>query len=512
MVWAKKLRWLAAAFVLLANSIVAAPGDELWSFETGDQIFGSPTVDRNGNVYFGSRDNFVYALTGEGELRWSFEAGDWVDSSPTLSFDEKTLYFGSWDNKMYAVSAESGALQWSFEAKNLIVASPSLDAQGNLFFGASDGFFYSLTAQGELRWFYFVGEEMDSSPAIDGSGNVYVGAFDGQLYSFSNTGELRWSYATGLDVEEGDRRIKSPPTIGENEAVYVGGGDGRLYALTLDGQLLWQFQAPEKVDTGIAVREDGSLIFGSRDGFVYALDENGVYLWESYVGDIFYSTPAVDRDGGVYVGSYVGNGVSGISALSESGELVWESLVLGYIDSSPLLSGEGRLYYGSYDGAFRAIEADVQPAMSVWNRFGAGRANQSLFIDFLLSQDFEAWLAEEGLESYKANPYSDLDGDGFTLFEEYYFGGKPSLPDASLLAFQWTGTDLQLQFVRLDQAVSPYVFHLEMSNDLRAWMPVEAVTEVMLEESVAGESRYDKVQLVLPQGASGSVFYRLRVF
>ncbi len=506
-----KLGLFVIALFALVASTKAEPGDELWRFETGDEIFASPAMDRDGNVYFGSRDNFVYSLTPSGELRWSFEAGDWVDSSPVLSFDEKVLYFGSWDNRMYAVSAESGALQWSYEAENLIVASPALDAEGNLFFGASDGFFYSLSPQGDVRWFYFVGEEMDSSPAVDAKGNVYVGAFDGVLYSFSNTGELRWSYATGLDVAEGDRRIKSPPTIGDAGAVYVGGGDGRVRALTLEGEFLWEFEAPETIDTGVAIREDGSLIVGSRDGFVYALDEDGVYLWESYVGDVFYSTPAVDSEGRVYVGSYLGNGISGVSALSADGELLWESLSLGYIDSSPILSGDGRLYFGSYEGAFSAVEAQGQAAATVWNRFGAGRANQSLYVEMAASADFVAWLSENQLEAFKSSPYSDLDGDGFVLFEEYCFGGDPLIEDASLVAFQGNGTLEGVQFVRLDGAVSSFDFQLEKSADLKTWTMV-AAPETLIEDSYSGESRYDKVRFSVPPSEAGKVFYRVRVY
>lgn len=63
----------------------AANGDEIWSFETGDTIWVSPTVAGE-TVYVGSEDDFVYALDAEtGEEHWSFDAGSWVRGSATVA-------------------------------------------------------------------------------------------------------------------------------------------------------------------------------------------------------------------------------------------------------------------------------------------------------------------------------------------------------------------------------------------------------------------------------------------
>ena len=43
-------------------------------------------------------------ITSEGSLSWSFKTGGEIHSGPTLSADGKLVYFGSRDNHLYAIS------------------------------------------------------------------------------------------------------------------------------------------------------------------------------------------------------------------------------------------------------------------------------------------------------------------------------------------------------------------------------------------------------------------------
>jgi len=52
-------------------------------------------------VYFGSNDNHLYAVDANtGEEKWKFETGDSVSSPAVL---DGVVYFGSQDNHLYAV-------------------------------------------------------------------------------------------------------------------------------------------------------------------------------------------------------------------------------------------------------------------------------------------------------------------------------------------------------------------------------------------------------------------------
>jgi hypothetical protein len=83
----------------------AEDGTEQWSFDTGAGVRPSPAVV-DGTVYVGSNDNSVYALSaGDGTEQWSFDTGAGVGSSSAVV--DGTVYVGSDDNSVYAIAPQS---------------------------------------------------------------------------------------------------------------------------------------------------------------------------------------------------------------------------------------------------------------------------------------------------------------------------------------------------------------------------------------------------------------------
>lgn len=89
-------------------SLDGADGRVVWSFpvtivdtaEVG--VASSPLVDREGRIYIGAHDDYLYALSPDGQMRWALETHGDVDGSPALAPDG-TLYFGGDDHHLYAV-------------------------------------------------------------------------------------------------------------------------------------------------------------------------------------------------------------------------------------------------------------------------------------------------------------------------------------------------------------------------------------------------------------------------
>ncbi|MBX3270219.1 MAG: PQQ-like beta-propeller repeat protein [Sandaracinaceae bacterium] len=89
-------------------SLDAASGELRWFFpvnltespETG--VASGPLVDRDGNIYFGAHDDYLYALSADGALRWIHPLGGDVDSAPVLSADG-VLLVGCDDGFLYAI-------------------------------------------------------------------------------------------------------------------------------------------------------------------------------------------------------------------------------------------------------------------------------------------------------------------------------------------------------------------------------------------------------------------------
>ncbi len=88
-----------------------------WSYQTEGKVDSSPAVDVNSNVYIGSSDNHLYALTGNGDLRWRFETFGSITSSPSIG-PGGTVFVGSADGRIYAVGGAMCPLQLMYAGQD----------------------------------------------------------------------------------------------------------------------------------------------------------------------------------------------------------------------------------------------------------------------------------------------------------------------------------------------------------------------------------------------------------
>ena len=426
-------------------AINALSGTEEWRFETGGGVFSSPTVtdeavyvgsfdnslyvlNRNtgdlisrvdtegpvnssptvvhGVVYVGSDDGYVYAVNLEGEqssddsrvaLRtlghhhmWKEEIDepfDWITSSPTIL--EQVVYFGSPDNNLYAINAQTGQELWRFVTNGEVFSSPMV-VGNRVFTGSADGFVYALdTSQGTELWSVQTGGKIVSSPTVLGS-DMYIGSFDGNVYALDvESGEERWVFETeapvvssptvtdglvyigsndnrlyaintGSGIEEWSFEtggaIYSSPTVTDDD-IFIGSMDGSVYAINKHTRdLRWDFETGGAVLSSPTVFE-GKVYVGSLDRMVYALDaQTGELQWAVELGDIITSSPTVTEPGkGLFVGSF-DNSLYALDA--NSGNVIWQSELSHWVNSSPI-QVDGILYVGSADGALIALESNI---------------------------------------------------------------------------------------------------------------------------------------------------------
>jgi outer membrane protein assembly factor BamB len=270
-------------------------------------------------------------------------------STPAIAADG-TLYVGSGDSKLYAISS-SGQTKWIFPTAGAIFSSPVVAASGTIYVRADDGYLYAIGADGKENWkikmaetcWKYDGCEIRSSPTIGAAGNVFaVGTKGtmGYLYKLHSDGAVEWGY---------DEKAWGTPAIGPDGTVIVGDGnntgitalaqdgagqwtaklagdaaidtDGRVVAklgyyyssagfgigsVDKDGDMLWQFKTEGKVGAP-AIGGDGTAYFGSQgDGYVYAVDSGGLLKWKFDIGYGLYSSAAIGADGTVYFSSYKG--------------------------------------------------------------------------------------------------------------------------------------------------------------------------------------------------------------
>ena len=387
-------------------------------------IIDSPTQAINSNSTPGEWAMFRHDIThtgtaGEtttlpqGTVKWTFDTGGSIHSSPAVAYD--TVYFGSADNKLYAVDANTGAKRWEFEAGSWIESSPAV-VNGVVYFGSNDGNFYALDAyNGQKLWDFTTDYPVMSSPAV-ADGVVYFGSDDYYIYALdAETGKKLWDFKTnGL--------VKSPPIVA-NGIVYTGGGSDYLFTLNArNGRLRLNFKSHYTVLSSVVVSDD-TVYFCNSAGYFWAIDGNarswprehefiplwaqlwgfgipGVpapplqsgFLWSIRIGRSSASSPVLDSNSNMlYVGSdnrlvaidlekrsknwdfFAGDTISSSPALvdttiyvgSEDGRLyaidaatgkkLWEVLTGGEVTSSPAVV-DGIIYVGSHDGKLYAVE------------------------------------------------------------------------------------------------------------------------------------------------------------
>lgn len=206
---------------------------------------------------------FVIALNARtGRELWSFRAGA-VESSPLLV--GKTLFFGSWDRKVYAVDIRTRKLRWSYTTDDRVVAAPAYD-DGTLYAATNGGRVYAFDSHtGRLRWrassFARFGrrEYFYATPTV-AYGRVYAASTDGYVYSFgARSGRLIWAQRAGTYVY-------TAPAVWRRR-VYVGTWDGYVVAFdAASGRELWRHDAPGGVSGAPAVM-NGLLYFSTLGPF-----------------------------------------------------------------------------------------------------------------------------------------------------------------------------------------------------------------------------------------------------
>ncbi len=212
----------------------------------------SPVINPiNGTIYGGSTggdtdatDGLLYSISDQGlsgAVNWTFTpfspviGSNGVLSSPAVSAAGTTIYFGSNDHSLYAVTdnTTSAAELWAYGAFDYVVSSPAIDSAGNIYAFSNDGYFYAVTSSGNTvsGWPWPYGNSSHSSPAIGAAGTLYVGSdsTDDALYAVNPNATSRWTLTTGNEV-------LSSPAIGADGRIWVGSNDDNVYGATDLGQ------------------------------------------------------------------------------------------------------------------------------------------------------------------------------------------------------------------------------------------------------------------------------------
>jgi outer membrane protein assembly factor BamB len=268
-----------------------------------------------------------------------------------------------------------GDRPWSFATARGIFSTPVIGANGTVYVGSADQYFYALRSDGRVLWRFRTGGIIDAAAALGSrakkgrSAPITFGSGDERLYHLRTTPHLTrkrriaWTFEPTLPPVGGQEVSwwEGNPAVGPEGTIYVGNTGGAAYAINPDGTQRWATPRGQSVWTTPAFgqgSEAGNSFWGSVDLYAFSLDQNGRLRWQTFTPGYVTSSPALGSDGTVYVGSFDHR----LYALDpDTGQVRWSFLTDAHIYSSPALGsgpqGEtSAIYIGSADGSVYALD------------------------------------------------------------------------------------------------------------------------------------------------------------
>lgn len=312
----------------------------IWQFECADEIRGNPTFN-NGLVYFGSYDQHLYALQADrGTLFWKYQADAGIVSKPAIY--EEMVFVGSEDSRVHAVIERTGRVNWTYYTKGPIRSSPVV-SEGHIFIGSDDGFLHVINAiTGRQAWRADGGAPIRSTPTI-WNDRIYFGTEAGEFFCMNYSGEIIWRF-------KAKRAITSTATIAQG-IVFFTSVDATLYALDAKtGWVIWRFRLGRPSISSPYVHQE-QLYVGSIDGVIYCLEVGSAKeIWRYVTQNQVTASPTV-LDQWVLCGSVDGN----LYCLdTKTGILNWKFETQGPITCTPAIY-ENLVFFGSADKHFYAL-------------------------------------------------------------------------------------------------------------------------------------------------------------
>jgi len=233
--------------------LVLDDGSVLWSYSTGDKVWGAASIIDIGNqklVCAGSKDNNMYCIEAvSGELAFMIETGDDVSTSPSaVSIGNSVgIFFGSNDGHIYAVDSQGNNIPgWPIDTSNPVIGSiafADLDNDGDVEVISTNGggkiLAYHLDGS-SVSYFPIVASfPYDSSPNImdiDGDGDLeLIGGTTSSLVvtDVKDSGSIEGYWHTHRGTQK--RRGEFPVSISDEPNCMIAdvSGDGLINVLDI---------------------------------------------------------------------------------------------------------------------------------------------------------------------------------------------------------------------------------------------------------------------------------------
>lgn len=306
-------------------------------------IYASPSVGSNGDVYFIVRDLkdsgkdrrlFVFAVKEDGNVNWAYPGPDANVYSITPAIDASgNIYVAQRGKKLWKLSSSGAFTELASDGMPDVTSGLSIAKDGTVYgFGKSSfGLFAYDSSADANKWVYntdfggassaFVGALRSGTVAIGADGTVYSvtdAAMGGAIFALNPDGTEKWRYSTTSEIPDGGVVLGADGTIYATGGVKAGANSAGLIALNADGTLKWHYSTEESMQTSPLIDNRGYIHFVSADAVYYILKPDGTLFSSLSLGDSSISSPVMDENGKLLVTVKKDGGVYMVCATSKA--------------------------------------------------------------------------------------------------------------------------------------------------------------------------------------------------
>jgi len=324
---------------------VGSDGEIDWQKELNSQVWGSPSLGQNGNIYiaaYGEHNSSgqivsgkVVAFSPTGDQLWNHSTTSWLEGSPLLTSDDRLL-IGDYAGYVYCLNSNTGEEIWQKKpspATGVITSSGTLAPDGTIYFGIGDTL-YALDDTGTTKWTYDANGILQFSPAVTADGKIYLavgsGSSEEKLQVLSSTGTKLWGYdtVTLAGTAAYSSAVMGSPAIAP---------DGTVYIHTLDAEVTSCDDLPAGMNCG----EGQTELYGGTRGTLHSVSSTGQKNWtySDLLVPPYWTSPIVDKNGIIYAVVEP----SKIVSLRPDKTEVW-NLSIGGVFATPAIGEDGILY------------------------------------------------------------------------------------------------------------------------------------------------------------------------
>jgi sugar lactone lactonase YvrE len=311
-----------------------------WTFNSPDDINGSPAILADGTIYLaiGGNGGGLYKMDANGTTQWIFPLRG-TAATPAVATDG-TIYVGTTPDPdvgaglVYAINPD-GTQKWRFEiphASSGIITSQTIGLDGTIYtvgYVEGHGQLIAINPDGTLKWIYAFPGVGEASPSFSPDGNtLYVGQTSG-LYAFNLDGTVKWHVTT-----EGNFAWASP-AVGADGSIYA--TSGNIIKFDPNGNVIWRGAAG-----GAPVLASDGTVYGASDNLASALNPDGTLKW-TFPAFHIRTVPVVDGDNTLYFATDDGKKAY---AVNPDGTLLWQ-YEIGCSQSNASLGPDGTFYIGT---------------------------------------------------------------------------------------------------------------------------------------------------------------------